>query len=402
MTRPRLGPDLSAREARRIALRAQGLLGPRIAGGPLAVVRHLRAVQLDTISVLARSHELVCFARLGALPRARVERAFWGGEGRTTGPDTFEYWSHAACVLPIEDWPYFAAQRAARRARGRRWHRLEDAERVCAEVRHKLEAEGPLTARQLGGAKRGGPWWDWSEVKIAVEWMLDIGEVACTRRVGFQRVYALAERVIPPRLLDLDVPRPEQIAHLLRNATRALGVAVPADVAAYCGVAVKEAASVLPELALTPVRVEGWEGTAYADPVALESPTAGLRSRPSLLSPFDSTNWFRPRLERLFGFRHRLEAYVPRAQRVHGYFSMPVLVGDQLVARVDPARERDVLVARSVHLEPGPAAGQAGRGIAVALLDAARWVGARSVRLDRVEPAPARPAIEAHLVKAEL
>src|SRR5579871_1134157 len=224
VTPPGPSVELSARETRRLALRAQGLLGSRLAGGPVGVLRHLRAVQLDTISVFARSHELVCFARLGPLPRARIEQAFWGaGADRSAEARTFEYWSHAACVLPIEDWPYFGFQRAARRARGRRWHHLDDAERVCADVRRKLETEGPLTARQLGGAKRGGPWWDWSEVKIAAEWMLDIGEIVCTTRVGFQRVYDLAERAIPRRLLDLEVPREDQISHLLTNATRALG-----------------------------------------------------------------------------------------------------------------------------------------------------------------------------------
>jgi uncharacterized protein YcaQ len=388
---------LGAREARRIALRSQGLLGPRISGGPLEVLHHLRAVQLDTISVLARSHELVPSARLGAQPRARIEAAYWGSLPGKAQANAFEYWSHAACVVPMEDWPFFGFRRDDRRARGRRWHHLEDAERACGEVLAKLRSEGPLTARQLGGAKRGGPWWDWSEVKIAAEWLLDIGDVVCTTRVGFQRVYDLPERAVPSHLLGLRHPRDEQVRHLLLGAATALGVATVDEIAAYCGVPRKVAAAMLPELSLEEVSVEGWSKPALAVRSALEEPTRGLRSRPVLLSPFDSTMWYRPRVEQVFAFRHRLEAYVPRDKRVHGYFSMPVLCGDELVARVDPAREKDVLVAKSIHFEEGVALGAAAAGVAAALREAATWVGAGAIRLERVEPANARPPIEAAL-----
>ena len=157
------------------------------------MLRRVRAVQLDTISVLARSHELVTFARLGPIGRARIDEGYWGPTSTT-----FEYWSHAACILPIEDWPVYGAHRRARIARGRRWHRLEDADKSCSYVRDRLRSEGPLSARELGGAKKGGPWWDWSETKIAAEWLLDIGELVCRQRKGFQRIYDLAERAVPP------------------------------------------------------------------------------------------------------------------------------------------------------------------------------------------------------------
>src|SRR5205085_2203711 len=148
--RSRTVPELtlSADEARRIALRAQGLLGADgRRGGVPGVLRRIGAVQLDTISVLARSHELVAYARLGAIPRDRIERAYW----HPSAPAAFEYWSHAACVLPLEEWPYYAFRRRALRSRGRRWHVAH--ERTCAEVLARLRAEGPLTATQLGGAK---------------------------------------------------------------------------------------------------------------------------------------------------------------------------------------------------------------------------------------------------------
>src|SRR5271165_3469451 len=156
--------SLSAREARRVALAAQGLAGSRPKGGPAAMLCRLRAVQLDTISVLARSHELVAFARLGPVGRAEIEQAYWGPSS-----ETFEYWSHAACVLPLEDWPVYGFKRRALAKRGHRWHRLEDADKSCSYVRDRIRAEGPLSARQMGGAKKGGPWWDWSETKIALE-----------------------------------------------------------------------------------------------------------------------------------------------------------------------------------------------------------------------------------------
>lgn len=384
-----------------MALRAQGLLGPRIPGGPLGVLHHLRAVQLDTIAVLARSHELVPYARLGPVPRRRVERTFWNADRRRAGPPhAFEHWSRAACLLPIEDWPYTEFQRGDRRAKGRGWHRLEDAARHRAEVRAQLASEGPQTARQLGGAKRGGPWWDWSDVKIAVEQLLEVGDVVCTSRVGFQRVYDLPERAIPAALLARAVPRDEQVHHLLTGALRALGVATVADLAAYCGIRVEEATAVLAATDIPRVKVDGWAGTALADPGALAGSTRGMRTRPVLLSPFDSTIWYRPRVARVFGFHHRLEAYVPRPQRVHGYFSMPVLVRDGLVARVDPAREGRALVARSVHLEPGVIPGSVAPGIAAALAEAARWVGASSVCIRGVEPSSARRPLDAALAAA--
>ena len=194
------------------------------------MVRRLGAVQLDTISVLARSHELVAYARQGAIGRAKVEEAYWGPKSAT-----FEYWSHAACVLPLEDWPAYEFKRRTRRAKGRRWHTLEDQDKTCGEVVARLRAEGPLTANELGGAKKGGPWWDWSEVKIAAEWLLDIGELVCRQRRGFARVYDLAERAIPADLLQQEWSDEECAVRLVAAAGRSLGVATEADLAVYHG-----------------------------------------------------------------------------------------------------------------------------------------------------------------------
>lgn len=370
--------SLSADEARRIALRAQGFLGaPDRRAGTRGVLRSLGAVQLDTISVLARSHELIAYARLGAVGREAVERAFWADN------HAFEYWSHAACVLPIEEWPHFAFRRRARRARGHRWHVLADAERSTAAVLDKLKAEGPLTSTQLGGAKNGGPWWDWSETKIAVEWLLDTGDVVVTERRGWKRVYDLAERAVPPGLLHDDLDDAECIRRLVAQAGAAMGVATRADLADYHRLRGEQVSAVIADTGLVPVEVEGWGRPAWADPAALAVEPRG-RHRTTVLSPFDSLIWDRPRTERIFGFTHRLEAYTPKPKRVHGYYAMPLLAGGRLVGRIDPARDGRTLVARQVTLD-GPKAVPAA---ADALAEAAGWVGCDEVRVEKVLPEP--------------
>ncbi|UWE08185.1 winged helix-turn-helix domain-containing protein [Actinacidiphila bryophytorum] len=368
--------SLSADQARRIALRAQGFIGaPDRKAGTRGVLRSLGAVQLDTISVLARSHELIPYARLGAVGREAVEQSYWSGD------HAFEYWSHAACILPIEEWPHFAFRRRARRARGRRWHVLADAERSCATVLDRLRADGPLTSTELGGAKNGGPWWDWSETKIAVEWLLDTGEVVCTRRRGWKRVYDLAERAVPDTLLHDDIDDAECMRRLVAQAGAAMGVATRADLADYHRLKGEQVTAVIADTGLVPVEVEGWGKPAWADPQALASEPRG-RHRTTLLSPFDSLVWDRPRTERIFGFTHRLEAYTPKPKRIHGYFAMPLLAGGRLVGRVDPAREGRTLVARQVTLD-GPKAVQPA---ADAIAEAAGWVGCVEARVERVLP----------------
>jgi uncharacterized protein YcaQ len=394
---------LSADDARRMTLRAQGFLGAEgRRGGVPGMLRRIGAVQLDTISVLARSHELVAYARLGPVPRERIERAYW--HPRT--PAAFEYWSHAACVLPIEEWPYYAFRRRAVRSRGRRWHTVH--ERACAEVLARLRAEGPLTATQLGGAKGGGPWWDWSETKIAVEWMLDVGDVICVRRDGWRRVYDLPERVLPGGLYGQDPPDSECLAHLARVAARALGVATRADLVDYqrlnhlTDTVTPRPAKRVEESALAagliPVAIGEPGGAtvpAWADPQALAVAQASPRGRHRsvLLSPFDSLIWDRKRTLRMFGFEHSLEAYVPKPKRVHGYFAMPLLAGGRLVGRVDPVRRGKTLVARQLSLDTAGAVGP----MAGALREAAEWVGCSSVELGQVTPAQLAPRLAAAL-----
>jgi uncharacterized protein YcaQ len=385
---------LSLDDARRMTLRAQGFIGAAARkGGVPAMLRRLGGVQLDTISVLARSHELVAYARLGPVPRARIERAYW----HASPPQAFEYWAHAACVLPLEEWPYYAFRRRWFANRGMRWHQVS--ERACQQVLAQLSAEGPLTATQLGGAKGGGPWWDWSETKVAAEWLLDIGELVCVRREGWRRVYDLPGRVLPPELLNTELTDAECVSHLVGVAARALGAVTHNDLVDYHRL--QSVLSSQPSrngylddaaraAGLVPVTFPGARSPVpgWADPAALAAEAAAGRERHrvTLLSPFDSLVWDRKRTRRLFGFDHSLEAYVPKAKRVHGYFVMPLLAGGRLAGRVDPAREGRTLVARKLTLDRLSAAGPMAR----ALQEAATWVGCDYVELEQVEPGTAR------------
>jgi hypothetical protein len=381
--------SISADEARRAALRAQALLGPEARPKTVGqLVRRLGGVQLDTISVLARSHELVSYSRLGAVGRDAVEAGLWN-TSHPARPDTIEYWGHAACVLPIETWPWLAFRRRRFRTNAR-WQMAAVPE-VLDGVRARLAAEGPLTASGLGGAKQGGPWWDWSPVKVAVEVLLDFGEVVCVTRRGWKRVYDLAERALPADLLDDSASDQACFVHLVTESARRLGVATTRDLADYYRLHRDDVAVGLAGSDLIPVTVEGWEVPAWAHPAALEWMGRRGRHRTTLLSPFDSLTWDRSRTERLFGFTHRIEAYTPKPQRVHGYYPMPVLAGGRLVGRVDPGREGRSLVAKQVGiLDPGslPA-------VAAALLEAAGWVGADSVAVGVVD----QPGLRASLVQ---
>ncbi|MFD0537758.1 winged helix-turn-helix domain-containing protein [Actinomadura luteofluorescens] len=419
------------------------------------MLERLGAVQLDTISVLARSHELVPYARLGAVGRDRIEAAYWGapraaksgtrrsakpaptpgptddrpaangpaangpaangpgpgdtafgrapggsvsgglsaggsgGAGALSGGSraggTFEYWAHAASILPMADWPLFAFRRRAYVRRGWRWHKVPEG--VCDEIRARLGADGPLTTKELGGAKASADWWDWSDHKIGIEWLLDIGEVVCVERIGWRRVYDLAERAVPGDLLALDLDDDACLTALVARAGRALGVATRGDLADYYRIKQDQVDRVIEATGLVPVEVAGWTQRAWADPGALESTPKG-RHATVLLSPFDSLVWDRARASRVFGFDHRLEAYVPKDKRVHGYFAMPLLVSGRLIGRVDPAREGRTLIARQVSMEPWATRTAArtessATALATALWRAAEWVGCDDVRVER-------------------
>jgi uncharacterized protein len=389
---PKPVDSITARQAREIFVRAQGLdRPPNGEAGIDAMLRRLGAVQLDTISVLARSHELVAYARLGPIQRAQIEAAYWSEPA-----SAFEYTGHAACIMPIDLWPYFAFRRRARRER-------ERASRVPEPVFEEAWArlrDGPVMTSDLGGGRRSGGWWNWSAAKVALEVLYRRGEIAVTVRRGWKRIYDLPERVVPAELLAHEPSDAECYERLVNLSARALGVGTARDIAnyfllstPYAGVATNARrliAECIEASGFVPVSVEGWPETAFADPAALESPD-GPPARTALLSPFDSLIWATPqagelkereRIRRVFGFSYSFEAYVRAPDRVHGYFTMPLLVKGRLAGRVDPKREGRTLVAAAVSLETPDDL----EPMAAALVEAAAWVNCNSIRIDRVTP----------------
>lgn len=351
---------LSAREARRIALTATGLVRPRPARpGPAALaamVGRLGMVQIDSVNVLARAHYMPGFARLGAYDTALLDRAAYGRKR-----SLFEYWGHEASLIRTNLQPHLRWRMARARAGTGLYGGLVKyaaANRPFIDaVLREVEARGPIAARELAdGGKASGSWWGWSNGKRALEWLFWAGYVTTHSRRGFERVYDLTERVLP-EVAALPTPdEATQQRHLLMVAGRALGVATTGDLRAYWRINPGDAAGRVAELAeageLVPAKVEGWRDTAWlpraADP-------ARRPAHAALVSPFDPLLWERDRAERLLGFRYRIEIYVPAAKREHGYYVLPFLMGDGVAARLDLKADRAGrrLLVNAAHLEPG-------------------------------------------------
>lgn len=397
---PRGTDALPLRAARRLALAAQGLARPRGSGPADGVVlcraiRRLGLLQLDSVNVLARAHYLPLFARLGAYDRATLDRlaAHDGARPPPRRRRLFEYWAHEASLLPVELQPCLR-WRMERAAAGEGvWsgiaafarERPEAVARVLEEVRER----GPLGVSDLAepGSRRGG-WWGWNHGKTALEWLFWTGRLTAAGRRGFERLYDLPERVLPPEILAAPTPDPADAQReLLRRAARALGVATEADLRDYFRLPMADARPRLVELVeageLVPVRVEGWRQAAYLVP---DLPIPRRAEAHALLAPFDPLIWERARTERLFGFRYRVEIYTPAARRRHGYYVLPFLSGERLTARVDLKADRQVglLRVRAAHAEAGVAAGPAAEALAAELRRMADWLGLAGVV---VEPA---------------
>ena len=378
-SRPDVG--LSARQARLAALSAQGFLGPTRSPDPgthrlRRLVDDLGVVQLDSVNVLARSHYLPAFSRLGPYRRDRLEDLAWGAK-----PSLFEYWGHEASLMPLSLQPLMR-WRMARAREGETWTGLarfgrERADFIAA-VRGRIETEGPLTGGDFASGPRVAGWWNWSDGKRALEWLFWAGEVTTRTRRGFERVYDLTERVIPPAILDLPTPT-EAEAHraLLRIAARALGVATAGDLRDYFRLPARGVTERVAELVeagdLVPAKVEGWRQPAYLHP---DAGRPRLSRAAALLSPFDNLIWRRERAERLFGVRIRLEIYTPSHRREHGYYVLPFLLGDAVVARVDLKADRKAGLLRvlAAHLEPDAAVEATSEALAARLTDMARWL----------------------------
>ncbi|NHU85485.1 winged helix-turn-helix domain-containing protein [Kocuria sp. JC486] len=335
--------------ARRIALAAQGFLDPRPEPGQVTV-RHLNrvihrvgVVQIDSVNVLTRSHYLPFFSRLGVYDRATLDRLRDRAPRRLT-----EYWAHEASLIPPSTWPLlgFRMERAKHEAWGgmRRVHQ-EHPELVDA-VLDEVRRRGPLTARECDGAlsmdvaRREGAWgWNWSAVKTALEYLFWAGQITSAgRTTQFERRYVTPDKVLPSRA-NVD----PETAHLelMRIATRAHGIGTARCLRDYFRLGAVESGRALDTLVasgeLEMVEVPEWPGLVYLDPAARRPRKAEVES---LVSPFDSLVWQRERTQALFGMRYRLEIYTPAQQRLHGYYVLPFVFGDTLVARVDLKADR--------------------------------------------------------------
>jgi len=390
--------DMSRRDARRVALSAQGFAERRPTGRVDSrhfrkVLDRLGTVQLDSVNVLTRSHEVVFFARLGVYDRAALSRWLWASR------QVFEYWGHEASLHPVERHPLLRW----RMTYEHQWKGVRDAARdspeMVASALAEIRARGPVTISDLEvhqqSPRREASWWGWGNGKRVVEHLFYAGEITAIRQNGFTRSYLLPEQWIPAAVLAAPTPAPDDaMKGLLLVAAQAHGLGTARDLADYYRINVPTANGLLAELAadgaLVPVRVEGWRQPAYLHPDA-HQPRRRLRAR-ALLSPFDSLIWERDRTERLFDFRYRIEIYVPQPKRVHGYYVLPFLLDEALVGRVDLKADRQagVLRVRAAWGEPdGVLAGAGGRDrVAAELADElgtmAAWLGlAGGVHVER-------------------
>ncbi|WHU02834.1 MULTISPECIES: winged helix-turn-helix domain-containing protein [unclassified Sphingomonas] len=382
--------SLSLKQARRIFLAAQGFGArhPETVGAPhlRRTVERLGLHQIDSVNVLARMHYLPAFSRLGSYDRMLLERDAWGPKRSRR---LFEYWAHEASLLPIDLHPHFR-WRMARAERGEiGWRHLrlfaQERNHEAKAVLDRIAAEGPLAASDFENGSSKSGWWEWSEAKLALEWLFWSGQITtATRRGSFERVYDLSERVIPRAVFDLPTPDAATAQRaLIERSARALGVATATDLRDYFRLKPEEANHAIPELeeegVLVPVAVQGWSQKAWLHRDAkLPRRVRG----DALLAPFDPLIWERSRTERLFGFRYRIEIYVPADKRTHGYFVLPFLQDEALTARVDLKADRQAgrLLAHRITLEPDAPADTLER-LAVELARMAGWLGLGEVRI---------------------
>jgi uncharacterized protein YcaQ len=386
---------LSAAEARRMALAAQGFARPRPAAPGTrqlnTALARMATLQIDSVNVFARSHYMPLFSRVGPYDTAALDRLLFARR-----PPYVEYWAHVAAFIPAQDWSLFGfrmeAMRAKYGAQPDGW--FASHREIVDWVRAELTDRGPLRPAQIEhDAKNAhrGPWWDWDVVKHALEYLWLFGEVAIAGRRGFERRYAMAADVLPADVLASPVPRDDAIRELVRRAATAYGVATAADLADYWRIADRPAVmGAIGELTdageLLPVAVQGWTTSGRPSKAWVHRDAALPRrvDATALLTPFDPVVWFRDRAERLFDFEYRIEIYTPAPKRRYGYYSLPVLVGDDVVGRIDLKADRaaSTLLVQSAWWENGRPADAAAR-VADELRAASRWQALERISVSR-------------------
>jgi len=384
-------PVLSLEEARRAVLRAQGF-GERISSRVtrrhiLAASNRIGMLQIDSVNVLMRAHYLPLFSRLGAYPVKLLDEASYSPKRR----HFFEYWGHEACLLPLEVFPLLRWRMERARNFIGTWSGIarfaksnqDFVERVFETVREHGPASAGEIARHLVEERPRPPrgWWGWTESKAALEFLFWCGRITTATRRNFARVYDLVEKVIPHEILTTQTPPCEEAQRrLIGIAGRALGVATETDLRDYFRLQTKETRARIAELVetgeLRPVLVENWKAYLHRD-----AKIPRRMSAQALISPFDPLIWERKRPERLFQFRYRIGIYTPAHKREDGYYVLPFLLGDELVARVDLKAERKQgkLQVLSAQEEPGADRVRVAEALADELLLLARWVGLQEV-----------------------
>jgi uncharacterized protein YcaQ len=371
--------------ARRVALAAQGFTDP-LPTGPVTK-RHLRRVlgrtqllQIDSVNVFQRAHYLPPFSRLGPYDMGLVDRMAFRDH------ELFEYWGHAAALLPVSFWPLMQWRMERSRTEGG-WPGMRAQPEFLAEVLAMVRERGPVGAGEIReGERNKGTWWSWDDTKIALEHLFVCGDVTTAGRRSFERLYDVPERVLPAAVLNAPVPSREKAQQeLMRLSARAHGVGTERDLRDYFRLRPLDARAALQALLdsgdLLPVEVEGWQQPAYLSPDAA-FPRKVTRS--ALLSPFDPLVWERARTERLFDFFYRIEIYVPAPKRVHGYYVLPFLHDEAIAARVDLKADRRAGVLRVLAswLEPGHEPLDVATALAAELRKAADWQGLADVVIE--------------------
>ena len=348
----------------------------------MAIVQRLGLLQLDSVNVFVRAHYMPVFSRLGPYDRAVLDRLAGHTSGRLNRR-LVEYWAHEASLVPLTTHPLLRwRMEQLTGAWGSMQRILTEQPQLVADTLRLVADAGPIRAGDTEFARpdpQPGQMWNWHDGKIALEHLFYTGQVMAARRINFERLYDLPERVLPETIRSTPTPsREDAQRELVRISAAALGIATEPDLGDYFRLPRADSKLRVAELAasgeLQPIEVRGWEAPAY---LWHEAPRPRpIRTR-ALLSPFDPLIWFRSRAERLFGFRYRIEIYVPAAKRVHGYYVLPFLLDETLVARVDLKSDRQagVLLVQGTFAQPGAEPERVAAELAAELAATATWLG---------------------------